>query len=157
MSRWEICIHPWPLLRLYTVTKLLLINTSLPLLLWYKPLNAILKETTPFIELSSVYVSKLGFNVSSFTNLKKKPIEVSIDEVHVLLVEPLSFKKRNWSWDKWSKKIVADALKRGSYGLLDRIGDNITLEVNRAYITLQPMGRWDICIHPLFLLIFYLL
>jgi len=74
--------------------------------------------------------------------LKKKPIEVSIDEIHILLVEPLSFKERTWEWDEWSKKIVTEALKRGSYGLLDRIGDNITLEFNRAYITFQPMGKF---------------
>lgn len=101
-----------------------------------------MKETTPLVELSSVYVSKLSFNVTSFTNLKKKPIEVSIDEIHILIVEPLSYNETSYDRDEWNKKIVADALKRGSYGLLDRIGDNITLEVNRIYITFQPMGKF---------------
>lgn len=57
-------------------------------------LNDILRSYTPLVELESVHVTRLGFNVTSFTNIKKAPIEVLIDEIHVKVVECLEYHPR---------------------------------------------------------------
>jgi len=107
-----------------------------------KPINDILKTYTSLVELSSVYISKLSFNVTSFRNIKKAPIEIFIDEVHVVLVEPLENDLTSEAaWPELAKLIVEKAKKKGSYGLIERIQDNITLDINRVYITFQPMGN----------------
>lgn len=108
-----------------------------------KPVNEILKRYTHLVELSSVYISKLSFNVTSLRNIKKAPIEIYIDEIHVVLVEPLEYCGPNdASWPILAKSIVEKAKKKGPYGLMERIQDNITLDINRIYITFQPMGKF---------------
>eukprot|EP00557_Chaetoceros_sp_GSL56_P010386 CAMPEP_0176478374 /NCGR_PEP_ID=MMETSP0200_2-20121128/1149_1 /TAXON_ID=947934 /ORGANISM="Chaetoceros sp., Strain GSL56" /LENGTH=1917 /DNA_ID=CAMNT_0017874301 /DNA_START=31 /DNA_END=5784 /DNA_ORIENTATION=+ len=108
-----------------------------------KPVNDILKRYTHLVELSSVYISKLSFNVTSLRNIKKAPIEIYIDEVHVVLVEPLEYCGPNdASWPILAKSIVEKAKKKGPYGLMERIQDNITLDINRIYLTFQPMGKF---------------
>lgn len=108
-----------------------------------KPVNDILKRFTPLVELSSVYISKLSFNVTSLRKIKKAPIEIYIDEIHVVLVEPLEYTGPNdASWPILAKSIVEKAKKKGPYGLLERIQDNITLDINRIYLTFQPMGKF---------------
>ncbi len=107
------------------------------------PINELLRQYTNLIELSSVYVSKLSFNVTSFRNIKKAPIEISIDEVHVIAVESLAYQGWNeFSWPELAKSIVEKANKNGPYGLLERIQDNITVDMNRVYMTFQPMGKF---------------
>jgi len=108
-----------------------------------KPVNDILKSYTSLVELSSIYISKLSFNMTSLRNIKKAPIEIFIDEVHIVLVEPLEHSGMNEAaWPELSKQIVDRAKKQGSYGLIERIQDNITLDINRVYITFQPMGNF---------------
>ncbi len=107
------------------------------------PINELLRQYTNLVELSSVYVSKLSFNVTSFRNIKKAPIEISIDEVHVIVVESLAYQAFNeFSWPELAKSIVEKANKNGPYGLLERIQDNITVDMNRVYMTFQPMGKF---------------
>jgi len=108
-----------------------------------KPINDILKRYTNLIELSSVYVSKLSFNVTSFRYIKKAPIEISIDEVHIVLQEPLDYSgPGETAWPELAKAIVEKAKRHGGYGLIERIQDNITLDINRVYLTFQPMGKF---------------
>ena len=56
-------------------------------------LNSLLKSylLNGAIKLESVHVTRLGFNVTSFANIKRSPIEVNIDEVHVRVVESLDY------------------------------------------------------------------
>jgi hypothetical protein len=116
-----------------------------------KPVNDILKRYTSLIELSSVYLSKLNFNVTSFRHIKKAPIEVAIDEVHIVLVEPLqsqgpgtsAWNTLNLSWNEIAKQIILQkANKSAPYGLLERIQDNITLDIHRVYVTFQTLGKF---------------
>jgi hypothetical protein len=108
-----------------------------------QPLNDFIATFVQYVELSSVFVSKLSFNVSSFTKLKKAPIEISIDEIHIIAVEPLNYVPFDESsWRGWAKERIEKALRRRSYGLLDRIGDNVTIDINRIYITFQSMGKF---------------
>ena len=108
-----------------------------------EPINDILKEFIPFIELASVYVSKLSFNAPSIRTIRKTPVEISIDEVHVVVVERLTVPNQSdETWLERAKAYVEQAKKSGSYGLIERIRDNITIDINRVYITFQPMGRF---------------
>jgi len=81
-----------------------------------KPINDILKRYTNLIELSSVYVSKLSFNVTSFRYIKKAPIEISIDEVHIVLQEPLDYSGpgetacQNWQRRLWKRRSAMGAM-----------------------------------------------
>lgn len=84
-----------------------------------KPVNDILKSYTSRVELSSIYISKLSFNVTSLRNIKKAPIEIFIDELHIVLVEPLEHSTMNEAaWPELAKNIIERANKRGSYGLI---------------------------------------
>ena len=110
-----------------------------------EPINEILRQYTSLIELSSVYLSKMNINVTSFRQIKKAPIEISIDEVHIVLVEPLLYPfagQDHKSWMEQSTAVVEKAKKSGPYGLLERIVDNVTLNINRVYLTFQPMGTF---------------
>ena len=108
-----------------------------------EPINDLLQNFIPYIKLASVYVSKLSFNVTSIRNLRKAPIEISVDEVHVVLMERLKFTGRSSQvWAEVAKGYVEQAKKSGSYGLIERIRDNITIDVNRVYVTFQPMGKF---------------
>lgn len=108
-----------------------------------EPINEMVETSLPFIEFASVYVSKLSFNVTSIRQIRKSPIEISIDEIHVVLIERLKFTGYSeQSWKEAAKSFVEKAKKSGSYGLIERIRDNITLDINRVYVTFQPMGRF---------------
>ncbi len=108
-----------------------------------EPINEMIETCLPFIEFASVYISKLSFNVTSIRQIRKSPIEISIDEIHVVLIERLKFSGYSeQSWKEAAKSFVEKAKKSGSYGLIERIRDNITLDINRVYVTFQPMGRF---------------
>ena len=108
-----------------------------------EPINEILKGYTNLIELSSVYISKLSFKVTSFRNIKTSPIEVTIDEVHIVIQESLHHQDFNWDeWPDIAKKMIEDCNRKGAYGLLERITDNLSLEINRVYVTFQSMGKY---------------
>lgn len=108
-----------------------------------EPINEILESIIPFVKLASVYVSKLSFNVKSVRNIRKAPIEIAIDEVHIVLLERMKFNvPSEQMWNEMAKSLVEKAKKSGSYGLIERIRDNITIDVNRVYITFQPMGKF---------------
>lgn len=107
-----------------------------------KPINDVLKTFTNLIELQSLFISKLSFNVTSLRNIKKAPIEIYIDEVHLVLIEPLENElPPETMWPTLAKQIVEKSKRQGNYGLIERIQDNIHVEINRIYITFQPMGN----------------
>lgn len=109
-----------------------------------QPVNAILRRFTSLVELSSVYVSKLNFNVTSFRQIKKAPIVITIDEVHIMVVEPLSKEpyESKQTWPELAQAIVKSTLAQGPYGIIERISDNLTIDIHRVYLTFQPMGKF---------------
>ena len=113
-------------------------------------LNALLRSylLNGAVRLESVHVTRLGFNVTSFANIKRSPIEVSIDEVHVRVVESLDYD--DGGEEKEAASSNSDTAKDGStsgslikrpYGLSDRIADNLHLSISRIYVTFQPLGK----------------
>ena len=111
-------------------------------------LNDVISKITPFVELESVRISKLSFNVTSWTNLKKAPLCVVIEDVHAVIVEPLHYIPRE---QRRTLKIVSkneyDEMNkgkkpRGSYFLIDRIIDNLQIEIRSVNVSLQPRGKF---------------
>ena len=110
-------------------------------------LNDLLRGYTPLVELESVHVTRLGFNVTSFANIKKAPIEVLIDEIHVRVVECLDYRPPSPSFVDPAAAVAAakasnDSIVQRPYGLMDRIADNLSVEINRLYLTFQPLGKF---------------
>ncbi len=112
--------------------------------------NEVLKKLTPFVQLQSVHVSKLSFHVTAWSNLKKAPIVVDIEDVTAVIVEPLDFLDR--SQRKVPRQISQQELNdliseglhklRGAYGLFDRIIDNIQVEMRSLHVSFQPRGKF---------------
>ena len=115
-------------------------------------LNEQIMRVSPYIELESVHVSKLSFHVSSWTNLRQSPIVIDVEHVTARIVEPLHWldrKRRNpirqLTRHEMAQLIKSGALPKprtGSYNLLDRILDNLTVEIRSINITFQPAGRF---------------
>jgi hypothetical protein len=115
-----------------------------------KFLNETIQKVSPFFELESVHVSKLSFHVSSWTNLRKAPIVVDIEHVRAVLVEPLHFlhKKDRKTIRQITKSELMELIRlglqstRSSYGIFDRILDNLTIEIVSVHIDFQPRGKF---------------
>ena len=111
-------------------------------------LNEQIAQVSPYIELESVHVSKLSFHVQSWTNLKKAPIRIEVEDVTAKIIEPLSHVDR--SLRRTLKQITPDEYNRsnagkkprGPYNFLDRILDNLELAIRSVTITFQPRGRF---------------
>lgn len=110
-------------------------------------LNEKISHITPYIELESVHVSRLSFHVQSWTNLKKAPILIDIEDVTAKVVEPLHYVDR--SLRRTLRQITKQEFEqmfgkrpRGAYNIFDRILDNIQLEVRSVTLTFQPRGRF---------------
>jgi len=115
-------------------------------------LNEQIMKVSPFIELESVHVSKLSFHVSSWANLRQSPICIDIEHVTAKILEPLHYldrKRRNplrqLTRHEYAQLIRQGALPKprtGSYNLLDRILDNLTVEIRSIHVTFQPAGKF---------------
>ena len=103
-------------------------------------LNDKVSKVTPFIEFESIHLSKLGFHVTSWTNLRKAPILVDIENITATIQEPLHYVDRSkrrtlkmLTEGELLELILAGLWKPtratgGSYGLMDRIMDNMICE-----------------------------
>lgn len=113
-------------------------------------INDALCKVAPFIQLESIRVSKLGFHVTSWTNLKKAPILVDIEDLEVVIVEPLTYVDKahrlaiqQLSWAEFREVYNKDKKgHRGPYNLFDRIIDNLQIEIRSINITFQTRGRF---------------
>ena len=115
-------------------------------------LNETITKMTPFIELESVHVSKLSFQVTSWTNLRKAPIMIDIEHVRARAIEPLHF------WDRSQRKPLRQLMKSqleqmilegllpkpstNPYNIFDRILDNLTIEIATVTLEFQPWGKF---------------
>jgi hypothetical protein len=116
-------------------------------------LNKTVSELLPFATFEEVHVSRLGFHVTSWANLRKAPIIVDIGCITAVVEEPLnclSSSKRKlirMMTEKELARLIEEGLlkpfrKTGSYGLVDRITDNITIEIQKFDLTFRSMGKF---------------
>ncbi|CAB9500363.1 expressed unknown protein [Seminavis robusta] len=135
-------------------------------------INQQLSSVLPFIELDSIHISKVSFQVTSWTNLRKSPIKVDIEHISVHMSEPLHYlmipnasnnnknsKKRQrirhmtisemeqhfatlQEECKQNKTPFVNPNKRGGYNLVDRILDNLMLEIKSIYVQFQTWGKF---------------
>ena len=109
-------------------------------------------KVSPYIELESVHVSKLSFHVSSWTNLRHSPICIDIEHVVAKIIEPLHFldRRRRRPLRQITRHELAQLIRDGTvpkprtgrYNLLDRIIDNLTVEIQSIDVTFQPLGKF---------------
>lgn len=93
----------------------------------------------PYIQLSEVTLTELRLEVTSYTNLKKAPVVLVIDEIHARAIEPLEY-----HLDGKAKSPTAGgkAAPQTQYGLLHRIQDNLCVRVNKIELTFRPLGKF---------------
>ncbi len=114
-------------------------------------LNQQLATVTPFVELESVQISRLSFHVTSWTNIRKAPILVDIEDVKATILEPMYFldRTKRKTLRQVSRAAFIDLLREGlakprtaPYNLFDRIVDNLTIEIRSVNISFQPWGKF---------------
>lgn len=117
-------------------------------------LNETLARFTPYIELEEIHVSRLGFHVTSWTNLRKAPIIVDIGHITAKVQEPLRCLPRHQrrklemiTEKELIAKMLTEGFKplragKGSYGLVDRIVDNMTIEMESLTLEFQTWGKF---------------
>jgi len=97
-------------------------------------------------------VSKLSFHVSSWTNLRQSPICIDVEHVTAKIIEPLHFldRRRRRRLRQITRHELAELIREGAvpkprtgrYNLLDRILDNLTVEIQSIDVTFQPAGKF---------------
>ena len=98
----------------------------------------------PYLQLSEVTLTQLRLEVTSYTNLKKAPVVLVIDEIHAHAIEPLEYYfdgKNHTQNQNASGANAPSAAYKPQYGLLQRIQDNLSVRVNRINFTFQPLGK----------------
>jgi hypothetical protein len=125
-------------------------------------LNQELLNITPYIQLDRIQISRLSFHVDSWTNLRKSPIHVDIEHITAQLSEPFHYVELaagdgggGGGGDRKALRQVtaaelAEMIRRNiippprtaSYNLLDRILDNLSIEIKSLSITFQPSGKF---------------
>jgi N-terminal region of Chorein or VPS13 len=113
-------------------------------------INEELRKVTPYFEFESVHISKLSFHVHSWTNIRHSPVIIDIEHITVVLLEPLHFHANGRTRVRqvtiheltqlMKDGIIPKPRNQSSYNLLDRIFDNLTIEIRSISITYQPMG-----------------
>ena len=115
-------------------------------------LNQAIARVTPYVEFEEIHVSRLGFHVTQWTNLRKAPIIVDIGHITAKLQEPLHCLPRHQR-RKLEMITEAELIQRiaegfkpfrgsGSYGLVDRIVDNMTIEMESLTLEYQTWGKF---------------
>lgn len=117
-------------------------------------LNEEIRKVTPYIELESAHISKLSFHVSSWTNVRQSPIVIDVEHATAVIMEPLHFdanRKERARIRQLTRTELAQLIQQGiykprtrtsSYNLLDRILDNLTVEIQSVSVTFQPAGKF---------------
>jgi hypothetical protein len=115
-------------------------------------LNQELLKVTPYAQCDRIQISRLSFHVESWTNLRKAPIHVDIEHITAQLSEPFHFVEegerdviRQVTVSELNELIrnnLVAKLRTASYNLLDRIIDNLSVEIRSLSITFQPVGKF---------------
>jgi hypothetical protein len=114
--------------------------------------NESIARVCPYIRMEEIHVSRIGFHVTSWTNLRKAPIIVDIGHVTAKIQEPLILlpldQRQRIQVITESELIqkLAEGFKpfrgSGSYGLVDRIVDNLTIEIESFRLEFQTWGKF---------------
>ena len=102
--------------------------------------------------MEEIHVSRLGFHVTSWTNLRKAPIIVDIGQITAKIEEPLTIlppdqrRRLEIITERELNRRLAQGFKplrgTGSYGLVDRIVDNLTIEIESFRLEFQTWGKF---------------
>ena len=105
--------------------------------------------TVPFLEFTEITLTELRVEVTSYTNLKKAPIVLVIEEIHAKAREPLEYHvdpALNLAHKKKSDAAAATAVTKSSppqqYGLLHRILDNLSVKIKRIHLSFSSLGKF---------------
>eukprot|EP00536_Pseudo-nitzschia_multiseries_P001526 jgi/Psemu1/294444/fgenesh1_pm.19_\ len=119
-------------------------------------LNENLAKVCPYVQLEEIHVSRIGFHVSSWANLRKAPIIVDIGHVVARMQESLTLLPKN---ERQGIAMITEAelIQKlsegfkpfsfsvgggGSYGTIDRIVDNLVVEVESFRLEVQTCGKF---------------
>ena len=89
--------------------------------------------------------------MTSYTNLKKAPIVLVIEEIHAAAVEPLEYhldptkappSTPTAATTQQQQQQQSNQQPRQQYGLLHRILDNLCIKINRIHLTFQTLGKF---------------
>ena len=114
-------------------------------------LNEPISKVIPFIAFEEIHVSKLGFHVTSWSNIRKAPIVVDIGCITVSIQEPLTCvpedqrKRILMITEKEMLQLLLKGVfkgRSGSYGFGDRIVDNLTIEIEKVEINFRTCGKF---------------
>jgi len=103
--------------------------------------------TVPFLEFTEITLSELRVEVTSYTNLKKAPIVLVIEEIYAKAREPLEYHVDPSKNNAHKNKIAAakkNEIKSPSqpYGLLHRILDNLSVRIKHIYLSFSSLGKF---------------
>ena len=103
--------------------------------------------TLPFVKFTEIRLSELRVEVTSYTNLKKSPIVLVIEEIHASAVEPMEYHLDPANAQKKAtppppQQQQSSNQARQQYGLLHRILDNLSIKINRIHLTFQTLGKF---------------
>eukprot|EP00934_Nitzschia_sp_Nitz4_P008098 Nitzschia sp. Nitz4//scaffold135_size62275//54221//61276//NITZ4_006357-RA/size62275-snap-gene-0.60-mRNA-1//-1//CDS//3329535584//8088//frame0 len=116
-------------------------------------INETVRKVSPFLEFEDIHVSRLGFHVTSWANLRKAPIVVDMGVITAQIKEPMQClprKERKRLRILTERRLVQLLLEgaykplrgNGAYGFADRILDNLTIEIESLCISFQPWGKF---------------
>jgi len=106
--------------------------------------------SVPFLEFTEITLTELRVEVTSYTNLKKAPIVLVIEEIHAKAREPLEYHVDPANVKKAAaekKEVSPPTAKRKSsqaqqYGLLHRILDNLSIKIKRIHLSFSSLGKF---------------
>ncbi len=114
--------------------------------------NEYIAKVCPYIRVEEIHVSRLGFHVTSWTNLRKAPIIVDIGHMTAKIEEPLSIlppeqrRRLQMITEGELMQKIAEGFKpfrgSGAYGLVDRIVDNMAIEIESFRVDFQTWGKF---------------
>lgn len=147
-------------MNLYLVFQGSITNVKLNVDLLNQLLNQPPHGLLPYLRLKEATITELRLEVTSYTNLKKAPVVLVIDEVFVEVEEMMEYYfdgKHNDAASgvsssnapandatnaQTSKAAQKPAAKQTAYGLLHRITDNLSVRINKIHISFQPLGKF---------------
>ena len=111
--------------------------------------------SVPQLEFTEILLTELRVEVTSYTNLKRAPIVLVIEEIHATAREPLEYhvdpKQQKSAGTAATKTETAPAGTGGKrqaaatpqqYGLLHRILDNLSIRIKRINLSFSPLGKF---------------
>ena len=115
-------------------------------------LNEELAKMTSYVNLERIQISRLSFHVDSWTNLRNAPIHVDLEDIVVHVNEPLHYlnpEDRDMILQltlSEFQRLVAEAVlpkpRTSSYNLLDRILDNLSIDIHSVTMNYQTYGKF---------------